>query len=258
MPTVTYERIAHLGHVRLNRPEKQNQFTLEMMAGLGRIFTEAEDDPEVRCLLLTANGDDFSTGADVADVVPAWARAKNPIEPHHINPWGLGDRKRAIPLVMVVQGRCINAGLELALASDVCIAADNARFAFEEIRFGTYPFAGGLFRFIRAAGRSSAMRYALTGDHFDANEAFRMNLVSSVEPLAKAQSVGREIATRISEAAPLALRAALGQVQAWADGGDAAAFARSIPDIVRLVNTQDSAEAIRARMEGRAPVFVGR
>ena len=101
------------------------------------------------------------------------------------------------------------------------------------------------------------MRYALTGDTFDAAAALRMRLVAEVHPRADALARGLELARQITGAAPLALQAAVGQALAWAHGGDAAGFARSIPDILMLLQSSDAAEAMRAMREGRPPRFSG-
>jgi enoyl-CoA hydratase len=257
MPSVTCERSDHLAHLRLNRPNDGNRFTMEMFRLIGEAFTEVDADPDIRCTLLTANGEHFSIGVDVADVLPAWAAGRNPFDDHHVNPWGVTGPRRKKPFVTVVQGQCFSGGFELALASDICIAADTARFAFKEIHFGVYPYGGGVFRLIRAAGRSAAMRYVLTGEEFGADEARRMNVAALVRPEAEAQSAGVALAERIGNAAPLAVQAALAQAQTWADAGDAAAFAHSVPDIIRLLNSRDAAEAVRAMKEGRTPVFAG-
>jgi enoyl-CoA hydratase len=121
----------------------------------------------------------FSLGIDVPDVLPSWASGNSPFEAHHVNPFGTTGPKRRKPLIVVVQGQCFNAGLELALAADIVIGADNARFAFHEIHFGVHPYGGGLFRMIRAAGWNAAMRYSLTGAEFSAADApFVMNAAS--------------------------------------------------------------------------------
>jgi enoyl-CoA hydratase/carnithine racemase len=257
MPAAICERLGYLAHIRLNRPDHGNRFSTEMFRTLARMFTELDADPGIRCILLTANGEDFSLGVDVPDVLPAWAAGISPFEDSQINPFGTTGPKRRKPLLTVVQGQCFNAGLELALASDICIAADNARFAFHEMRFGVYPFGGGLFRLIRAAGWNAAMRYSLTAAEFDADQAHRMNVVAMVRPAAEAEAAGLALAQEVCKAAPLAVQAALAQAQTWADGGDAAAFAHSIPDIIRLLNSRDATEALRAMTEGRAPSFTG-
>jgi enoyl-CoA hydratase/carnithine racemase len=257
MPTVTCDVTDHLAHVRLNRPENGNRFSTEMFRALAGRFTELDADPQIRCVLLTAEGADFSLGVDVGDVLPSWAAGKNPFEEHQINPFGTTGPRRRKPLVTVVQGQCFNAGLELVLASDICVAADTSRFAFHEMRFGTYPFGGGLFRLIRAAGWNAAMRYALTACEFGADEALRMNVVAMTAPLAKAEATGLALAQDICRNAPLAVQAAMAQAQTWADHGEAAALAHSVPDIIRLLNSRDAAEAMRAMAEGRPPIFSG-
>ena len=257
MPAVTCERFEHLAHVRLNRPDTGNRFSMEMLRELGELFTGFESNPQIRCTLVTANGADFSLGVDVTDVLPCWAAGKSPFTGDQINPFGTTGPRRRKPLVTVVQGQCFNAGLELVLASDIAIAAENARFAFHEIRFGVYPFGGGLFRMISAAGRSAAMRYSLTGDGFDAKEAMRMNIVAQVCAVTDAEAIGRTLAEAVSSKAPLAVQAAMEQAQTWADHGEAAALTHSVPDIIRLLNSRDAQEAMHAMAEGRPAHFSG-
>jgi enoyl-CoA hydratase/carnithine racemase len=109
--------------IRLNRPDHGNRFTPEMFRTLAQMFTALDADPEIRCTLLTASGEDFSLGVDVPDVLPAWAAGRSPFEDSQVNPFGTTGPKRRKPLVTVVHGQCFNAGLELAFASDICIAA---------------------------------------------------------------------------------------------------------------------------------------
>jgi enoyl-CoA hydratase len=257
MPAILCERARHLAHITLNRPECGNRISMEMFRDLGEEFTALDADPAIRCILLTANGADFSLGVDVPDVLPSWAAGNSPFEAHHVNPFGTTGPRRRKPLVIVAQGQCFNAGLELALAADIVIAAENTRFAFHEIHFGVYPYGGGLFRMIRAAGWNAAMRCALTGAEFGATEALCMNVVAQVCPLAEAEAAGAALATAISNKAPLAVQAALAQAQTWADRGEGAALSHSVPDIIRLLSSRDAGEAMRAAAEGRAPVFSG-
>lgn len=257
MSAIIYERSGHLAHVRLNRGGHGNRFTMEMFRRLAEILTEVDADPELRCTLVTANGADFSVGVDPTDVLPAWTAGKSPFEDHQTTPTGVTGPKRRKPLVTAVNGSCFNVGLELALASDICIAADNARFAFHEVLFGIYPFGGGLFRFIRAAGWGAAMRYSLTAEEFGAAEALNMKIVTQVGPLSEIETAAAALAQKIANAPPLAVQAALAQAQSWADKGDAAAFGHSVPDIIRLLNSDDAREAMRAMAEARLPKFSG-
>jgi enoyl-CoA hydratase/carnithine racemase len=257
MPTVTCDVAGHLAHVRLNRAEHGNRFSMAMFRALAGLFTDLDADPQIRCLLLTAEGADFSLGVDVGDVLPCWTAGQSPFEEHQINPFGTTGPRRRKPLVTVVQGQCFNAGLELVLASDICIAADTSRFAFHEMCFGVYPFGGGLFRLIRAAGWNAAMRHSLTAREFGADEALRMNVVALTTPFVEAEATGAAIAHDICQNAPLAVQAAMAQAQTWADHGEAAALKHSVPDIIRLLNSRDAAEAMRAMVEGRPPTFSG-
>jgi enoyl-CoA hydratase/carnithine racemase len=257
MSAIICERHGHLAHLRLNRPEQGNRFSMAMFRELAKLFTGLDADTGIRCILLTADGTDFSLGVDIPDVLPAWAAGKSPFEDAEINPFGTTGPRRRKPFVTVVQGQCFNAGLELVLAADIAIAADNARFAFHEMRFGVYPFGGGLFRLIRAAGWNAAMRYSLTAEEFSADEARRMNVVAEVQPADKAEAVGVGLAEAICRNAPLAVQAAMAQAQTWADHGEAAALSHSVPDIIRLLNSRDAREAMQAAAEGRAPVFSG-
>jgi enoyl-CoA hydratase len=257
MSHIIATRHGHLLEIGLDRPEAQNRFTQAMLGTIGRLLREADDDPEVRAILLTGKGDDFCLGGDIADILPAWKLGIDPIAPGDINPTGLSERKLTKPLVTIVHGGCRNGGLEFALAADICIAADNARFAFEEIRTATFPFAGGVFRFAGTAGRSNALRYILTGDAFDATEALRMNVVAEVKPLATVYEYGFALATRIANAAPLGVSATLTQMAIWSNAGDDAALKDAIATEVQLLNSRDCAEAMQAAAERRAPLFSG-
>jgi enoyl-CoA hydratase len=101
------------------------------------------------------------------------------------------------------------------------------------------------------------MRHALTAEEFDASQALHMNVVAQTAPLGEAEAMGKALAAAISNKAPLAVQAALAQAQTWADHGEAAALAHSVPDIIRLLSSGDAREAMRAAAEGRAPVFSG-
>ena len=101
------------------------------------------------------------------------------------------------------------------------------------------------------------MRYSLTAEEFGTAEALNMNVVSLVWPPNEIEAAGVALAQKICKAPPLAVQAALAQAQTWADGGDAAAFAHSVPDIIRLLNSSDASEAMHAMAAGRSPSFSG-
>jgi enoyl-CoA hydratase len=129
----------HLAHIRLNRADHGNRFTMEMFRRFGEILTDVDADPDLRRTLVTANCAHFSVGVAPPDVLPASAVGKSPFDDTQVRPTGVTGPKRKKPLVNAVNGNCFNVGLELALASAICVASDNARFAFHEVRFGVYP-----------------------------------------------------------------------------------------------------------------------
>ena len=144
------------------------------------------------------------------------------------------------PVVIAVQGICLTLGIELVLASDIAVAAEGTRFAQIEVGRGILPFGGATIRFPKAVGWGNAMRWILTGDSFDAAEALRIGLVQEVVPDGQQYNRALEIARRVAAQAPLAVQAALTNAKLAVSEGDAAAASRLQPELVRLVQTEDS------------------
>jgi enoyl-CoA hydratase/carnithine racemase len=161
--------------------------------------------------------------------------------------------------VAAVQGWVMTLAIELLLAADIRIAASDARFAQLEVRRGIYPFGGATIRFPRDAGWGNAMRWLLTGDEFDAAEAYRIGLVQEVvEPgqqLVRAIELATTIATK---AAPLGVKTTLASAHRARLDGEAAAFARLDADVAELFDTEDGSEGVRSFIERREARFVGR
>ncbi len=179
-PVVTVEAREHVLRVGIQRPAKRNAFNLQVLRELSEAYTRLEDDPELRCLLLFAHGEHFSAGLDLAEVGPHVAAGGGLYGEGGVDPFGLFGRRRRKPVVAAMQGYCYTVSVELALASEVVVAARDARFTQFEVRRGIMPFGGATLRFARVAGYQNAMRYVLTGDFFDAAEAQRMGLVQEV------------------------------------------------------------------------------
>lgn len=151
-------------------------------------------------------------------------------------------------------------GIELLLAADIRVVAADARFTQLEVRRGIYPFGGATVRFPQVAGWANAMRWILTGDEFDAEEALRIGLVQEIAPDATA---ARERATAIArtiaeDAAPLGVRTILASAHRAREDGERVAFERLTPDVVKLFNTADGAEGVQSFVERRKAVFTGR
>jgi enoyl-CoA hydratase len=258
LDTVTLERDGHVLVMGLNRPEKRNAFNVAMLADLSRAYALLENDDTLRAGVLVAHGDHFTAGLDLVDVAPLIAEGRNPIPDDGRDPWRLdGDWTK--PIVAAAQGRCLTLGIELLLAADIRIAASDTRFGQIEILRGIYPFGGATIRLPRQTGWGNAMRWLLTGDEFDAQEAHRIGLVQEVvDDAGAAAARAREIAHTIADrAAPLGVQATLASAHLARNEGDAAAIDRLRPEVTRLFGTADAAEGMRSFVERRPARFSG-
>jgi enoyl-CoA hydratase len=257
-PTLTIETRGHVLVVGLSRAAKRNAFNLQMLRELAEAYGRLEADPELRCLVLFAHGDHFTAGLDLAEVGPHVAGGGGLHVDGGIDPLDLTGTRRAKPVVMAVQGYCYTIGVELALAADVVVASRDARFTQFEVRRGIMPFGGATLRFAQVAGYQNAMRYMLTGDVFDADEARRIGVVQEVTD--PGQQVERAIAlgTAIAQQAPLAVQATRANAKLALEQGHAAAYARLMTDARALMGSEDAAEGLRSFVERRDARFQGR
>ncbi len=244
--------------VGLDRPEKRNAFDLRMLRELAAAYTAYEDDENARCLLLFAEGDHFTAGLDLAEVGPA-VKGGAPLFPEgSVDPLGLHGRRRTKPVVMAVSGYCLTIGIELLLAADVRVAADDTRFGQIEINRGIFPFGGATIRLPRSAGWGDAMRWLLTGDLFHAAEAKRIGLVQEVVPAGSQREKAQTIAETIAKRAPLGVRATLESAWLTDEKGPEAAAADLLRQARALMDSEDAAEGLRSFVERREASFRGR
>lgn len=207
---ITTEIRGHLFLIGLNRPEKMNAADLEMLHGLSLAYGELDRKPELRCGVVFAHGEHFTAGLDLMDLGPKLQSGDLNLVPEGgLDPWGMSTRAVSKPVVMAIRGTCFTLGVELALASEVVVAANDVKFAQLEVARAILPFGGGTIRFPIAAGYANAMRYLLTGDSFSAAEAKAMNLVTEVVSPGEEFDRAIELAQRIAEQAPLAVQATL-------------------------------------------------
>jgi len=216
--TVTVAQEGHLLLIGLNRPEKRNAATAEMLGALALAYGQLDRDPELRVGVVFAHGDHFSAGLDLLDVGPRLqAGGSLPVPEGGLDPWGVTTAPVRKPVVMAIQGICYTLGVELALASDVVIARDNASFAQLEVARGILPFGGATTRMPRSAGWSRAMRWLLSAEPFDAHTAREMGIVTEIvegDPF----ELARDIASRIAAQAPLAVQETLASARAGREG----------------------------------------
>jgi enoyl-CoA hydratase len=248
---VTLERRGHVLLMGLNRADKRNAFNAELLIELGRAYETLEQDDDLRCGVLFAHGEHFTGGLDLAEVGPALTEGNLNYPADARDPWRNDGKRWTTPVIAVTQGWCMTLGIELLLAADIRVASADTRFAQLEIKRGIYPFGGATLRLPREAGWGNAMRWLLTGEEYDAQEAYRIGLVQEVtEPgkqLDRAIEIADGIATR---SAPLGVRTTLESAHRALEEGDAKAAAR--------LTTADGAEGMMSFIERRPAKFSGR
>lgn len=255
---VTTERDGHVFLIGLNRPDKYNAFDLQMLRELAEAYTAYEGDAEAWCAVLFAHGANFTAGLDLAEVGPAVAGGQD-LFGDGVDPLGLFGRSRSKPVVQVVQGHCLTIGMELAMAADIVVAAADTTFGQIEVGRGIMPFGGATIRFSDIAGWGNAMRYLLTGDRFDADEALRIGLVQEVaDDRDAAVERGTAIARTIAKQAPLAVQASLRNARIARLDGAHAAVGAMMEDARRLMTTEDAMEGLQSFLERRDADFKGK
>lgn len=192
----------------LNRPEAMNSIDPEMRQQLDAVWERIRTDTSIQVAIITGAGEKaFCTGSDLKNTMPP-QESYAELFLGHDNPGNMLHRFGSDkPIICAVNGYAVGGGMELALACDICIASDNAKFGLTEVRIGSIPGSGGVQRLSRTVGKSTAMLMLLTGDVVDANEALRIGVVSKVVPQAELMATALAIAERINQGAPLAVKA---------------------------------------------------
>jgi enoyl-CoA hydratase/carnithine racemase len=255
---ITIERRGHLLLIGINRPRKRNAFDGEMLGQLAAAFAELEHDRELRCGVIFAHGDHFTAGLDLADVGPRIASGELDLGAFEFDPMAVHGPTRSKPTVIAVQGICLTIGVELSLAQDICIAASNTRFGQIEVRRGIMPFGGATFRLLQRAGWGNAMRWLLTGDEFDAAEALRIGLAQEVVEVGHQLERAIEIAQTIAAQAPLAVQASLAAARRALAQQEQAGIAALMPEVHKLMRSEDAAEGMMSFIERRTANFKGK
>jgi enoyl-CoA hydratase len=255
--TILFERRDSISIISLNRPEKLNALSREMLLELTEIFEATAKDPSTRVIILSSIGERaFSAGTDLVqliDVSPEEAR-------------GVANRGQAlcnlierspVPVIAAISGIAAGAGCELALACHLRIAAPNARFSLPETKLGIIPGYGGTQRLARDIGKARALEIILTARRVDAEEALRIGLINRIAPAQQLISEAEKLADEIAQLAPLAISACLDAVTRGTELPLAAGLEVEAELFASLFATQDMREGTRAFLEKRKPIFKG-
>ncbi len=241
--------------LRFNRPKQLNALNAKVMDELCGALEALDRDDAIRCMVVTGDERAFAAGADIGEMATA-----TPIDMLRGNRIAQWDRVRRIskPVIAAVAGWCLGGGCELAMALDLIVAAESARFGQPEINLGVIPGAGGTQRLPRAVGKSVAMEMILTGEPIDAREAHRLGLVSRVVPNELLVEDALALAAKIASKSPLALRLAKEAVNAAFEMSLTDALAHERRLFYLLFASEDQKEGMAAFLEKREPDFTGR
>jgi len=252
---MTYENIVvetkgRVGIIRLNRPQALNALNKALIAELTQAIEAFDGDDKIGCMLITGGDKAFAAGADIKEMAD-----KPFIEAYlgdFVSNWDAVAHARK-PIVAAVAGFALGGGCELALQSDVVIAADNAKFGQPEIKLGVIPGIGGTQRLTHAVGKAKAMDLVLTGRMMDAAEAEKSGLVARVVPAANLMDEAMKIADTIANMSLPSVLAAKEAVNRAFESGlsEGVVFERRI--FHALFATEDQKEGMKAFVEKRAP-----
>lgn len=266
-PHLLVEKRDGIAYVTLNRPDKRNAFSPEMLVRLCDAWDDIGKDTSVRVVLITGAGPAFSSGGDLGTVIPLMMRTRKPQ-----GEWEerfAADRKQlgaAIlrnatfykPIVAAINGHAHAGGGEFLLSTDIRIMSSDATIALTEVRRGLIAGGGSLTRLARQVPWAHAMELVLVGEPITAEHALSIGLVNRVVPPEQVLPVAQDFARRISLGAPIALLKSKEAIVRGSGRPLEDAFAIESQCTKENAATDDAKEGPRAFMEKRPPVFTGR
>jgi enoyl-CoA hydratase len=241
-----------VGVVTINRPEARNAVNGAVARGIAAAVDELDGRADVSVLVLTGAGGTFCAGMDLKGFLAGDAPV---VEGRGFG--GIVEQPPAKPVIAAVEGYALAGGFELALACDLIVASETARFGLPEVRRGLVAAAGGLLRLPRRIPYHLAMEIALTGEHYPAQRLAAAGLVNQVVPEGQALASAAELARRVALGAPLALAATKRVIAQAADWASGEAFARQAEIINPVFGSADAMEGALAFAEKRAPSWRG-
>src|ERR1051325_8173792 len=255
--TLLVERRDRVAIITINRPEKRNALNIQTRTEGAQILEQLRDDESVGVVVFTGSGDKaFIAGADIAEFAGRTALTQRDVMVAR----SLFNAIDAFPkpVIAMINGYCLGGGCELALACDLRIASETASFGQPEINLGIIPGGGGTQRLTRALGEGKAMELILTGDIIDAATAYALGLVNMVVPPADLESRTMELANRIAEKSPIALRMAKEAVKIASRSNLDEGLRREVDLFALCFSSEDKDEGVLAFLEKRKPAFKGK
>jgi enoyl-CoA hydratase len=254
---VLLERRDRIAIITINRPDKLNALNIATRKELAEALDELRDDREIRVVVITGAGEKaFVAGADINEFAGRTAVEQRAVMKAKSIFTAAGDFPK--PIIAMIKGFCLGGGCELALACDIRIASERAKFGQPEINLGIIPGGGGTQRLTRLIGEGKAMQMILTGEMIDAQEALRLGLVNEVHPAAELEAKTMEMASKIAEKSPVALAMAKTSVKNAARTNLREGLDHEVDLFALCFSSEDKEEGVRAFLEKRKPEFKGR
>ncbi len=252
--TISIEGDGTVATITLNRPTTLNALNAQLLGELSIALAALDDNPEIRAIIITGSGAKaFAAGADIGELNALENAVDGADKARTGQAVTLQIERMRTPVIMAVNGFALGGGCELAMAGDIRIASDNAKFGQPEVNLGLIPGYGGSQRTTRLVGKGMAMYLCLSGEIIDAAEALRIGLVQKVVPLADLLTEAKRIADLIAGKAPLAIAACKRIINGGAHLATADALELEALEFGTLVNTLDFKEGTGAFLEKRKP-----
>jgi enoyl-CoA hydratase/carnithine racemase len=255
MSDVRSERRNAIGVITLDRPERRNALSPDVLEQLAAAVEELDQDEQVNCIVITGSEDVFAAGADIKAMSE---RSFQDVIQHSTTSYWQRIAASRTPLIAAVSGWALGGGCELALMCDMIVASETAEFGQPEVTLGIIPGGGGTQRLARVMGKQRAMELVLTGRRIDADEAQRLGIVNVVAGRERWLEEAIELAEVVARRPPLAVKLAKQAVLA----ADETALAAGLQYERRLYElamaTEDRVEGMQAFLEKRKPAFRGR
>ncbi len=264
--TIILKKEGHIATITLNRPDKRNALSLQMIEEMGAAFEDAADDDDVRVVVITGAGSAFCSGIDVAFLASA-AQATGGVASGEgmrrlmrtrFQKVFLGIQKFEKPTIAMVNGLTIGIGCDLAFICDMRVGSEDARFRNGFVRMGLIPDGGGTWLYTRLMGLGGGLEFLFTGDYLEAEEAHRLGVLNRLVNAVDLEKETMALAQRIAKGPPIAIR--LSKVlayQALETDLDTALEVSAAYQPLAL-STEDHKEAITAFFEKREADFKGR
>lgn len=258
LETIIYHKEENVVWITFNRPEVLNAQNGTMVSELAKALEQANSDDEVYVIVLTGAGDRaFSAGGDIEefldwhsiDFIKMYKGAKRPFEL---------IREIPKPVIAMVNGLALGGGCEIAMACDIIIAAENARFGLPEINVGVIPGGGGTQMLPRLVGEKKAKELIFTGEFISAEEALRLGLVNRIVPMEKLREAVEELVAKLKGKSPAILRYAKLSVNRSLETPLSMGMASEMELFALCCGTKDQKEGTKAFLEKRPPVYTGR